>query len=69
MPLTRRFGMALVVTTAMGLLYGLVVGIGFGGVVVPAITSNVAFVDPVVVVGYVLFGVVLGGTYGKLVMG
>jgi len=69
MPLTRRFGMALVVTTAMGLLYGLAVGIVFGGLVLPALSTTLRLLDPVVVAGYVLYGVVLGGTYGKLVMG
>lgn len=71
LPLTNRFGMALVVTTAMGLIYGLVVGIGMGVVFVPLVTSVVLFpyLDGTLLVGFVLFGLILGGTYGELVMG
>lgn len=69
MPLTRRFGMALVVTTAMGLLYGLVLGVVVGGIVGSTLATTVGVLNPAVVLGSVLYGVVLGGTYGKLVMG
>jgi large-conductance mechanosensitive channel len=71
MPLTNRFGMALVVTTAMGLVYGLVVGFGLGAVIVPMLAPVVVvpYLDGSLLVGFVLFGVILGGTYGELVMG
>jgi len=71
MPLTNRFGMALVVTTAMGLVYGLVVGFGLGALVVPMLAPVVVvpYLDGSLLVGFVLFGVILGGTYGELVMG
>ncbi len=69
LPLTRRFGMALVVTTAMGFLYGLVLGILAGAVVVPVVTTAGGFLAPGLVIGCVVYGVVLGGTYGNLVMG
>ncbi|WP_254824563.1 hypothetical protein [Haloglomus halophilum] len=71
MPLTNRFGMALVVTTAMGLVYGLVVGFGLGAVIVPMLAPVVVvpYLDGSLLAGFVLFGVILGGTYGELVMG
>lgn len=71
MPLTNRFGMALVVTTAMGLVYGLVVGFGLGAVVVPMLAPVVVvpYLDGSLLAGFVLFGLILGGTYGELVMG
>ncbi len=71
MPLTNRFGMALVVTTAMGLVYGLVVGFGLGAVIVPMLAPVVVvpYLDGSALAGFALFGVILGGTYGELVMG
>lgn len=71
LPLTDRLGMALVVTTAMGLIYGLVLGIGFGVLLVPLIAAvgQVPLLDGTVLAGYAVFGVIVGGTYGKLVMG
>lgn len=71
LPLTDRFGMALVVTTAMGLVYGLVVGFGLGALLVPMLAPVVVFpyVDGSLLAGFVLFGLILGGTYGELVMG
>jgi hypothetical protein len=71
LPLTNRFGMALVVTTAMGLIYGLVVGIGLGTLLVPLLAPVVLFpyLDGSLLVGFILFGLILGGTYGELVMG
>lgn len=71
MPLTDSLGMALVVTIAMGLIYGLAVGLGFGVLLVPlfAAVAQFPFLDGTLLLGYALFGVTLGGTYGKLVMG
>lgn len=71
LPLTNRFGMALVVTTAMGLIYGLIVGIGLGVVLLSFLTSVALFphLGGSLLVGFILFGVILGGTYGELVMG
>lgn len=71
MPLTNRFGMALVVTMAMGLIYGLVVGIGLGTIVLPSLSQILLFpyVDGTMLAGFALYGLVLGGTYGELVMG
>lgn len=70
-PLTDRFGMALVVTSAMGLIYGLTVGIGIGWFLVPSLTplALVPFLDGSTLLGFALFGLALGGTYGELVMG
>lgn len=68
LPLTRRFGMGLVVTTAMGLLYGLTLGVAVGWIVVPTFSPAVGFLDPVWLLGFLLFGLVLGGTYGAIVM-
>ncbi len=71
LPLTARFGMALVVTTAMGLVYGLAVGFGVGVLLVPMLAPVVVFpyLDGSLLVGFVLFGLILGGSYGELVMG
>jgi hypothetical protein len=71
LPLTDRFGMALVVTTAMGLIYGLVVGFGLGVLLVPLLAPVILFpyLDGSLLVGFILFGLILGGTYGELVMG
>lgn len=70
MPLTDRFGLALVVTTAMGIVYGLAIGLGFGGIIVPALPStfDLQYLNPMVILGYLLFGAVLGIIYGKLVV-
>lgn len=68
LPLTQRFGMGRVVTTAMGLLYGLVLGIAVGWVILPIRTQAVGVFDPVWLLGYLCFGLVLGGTYGLIVM-
>ncbi len=68
LPLTQRFGMGRVVTTAMGLLYGLVLGIAVGWVILPMRTQAVGALDPVWFLGYLGFGLALGGTYGLIVM-
>ena len=69
MPLTNRFGMRVVVTTAMGLLYGLVVGVLFQAVLIPLRVRQVALlqVEAVGLLGFVIFGIVLGITYGQRV--
>lgn len=69
MPLTNRFGMRVVVTTAMGLLYGLIVGILFQAVLIPLRVGSVAFlqVEPVGLLGFVIYGILLGITYGQRV--
>lgn len=68
LPLTRRFGMGRVVTTAMGALYGLLLGVAVGWLVVPLGSPAVDPLDPVWLVGYLCFGLALGGTYGLVVM-
>lgn len=69
MPLTNRFGMRVVVTTAMGLLYGLSLGVLFTAILIPLRVDSVAFsqVDGVGVLGFVVYGILLGVTYGERV--
>jgi hypothetical protein len=69
MPLTNRFGMRVVVTTAMGLLYGLIMGVVFLGVLIPLRVNSVALlqVDGVGLLGFVVYGILLGITYGQRV--
>lgn len=70
MPLTNRFGMRVVVTTAMGLLYGLSIGVLFTSVLIPLRVSSVVFfqVEGVGLLGFVVYGVLLGITYGQRVV-
>lgn len=69
MPLTNRFGMRVVVTTALGLLFGLLVGLVFTGVLIPLQIGSVGFlqVDAVGLFGFAVYGIVLGITYGQRV--
>lgn len=69
MPLTNRFGMRVVVTTAMGLLYGLSVGVLFTVVLIPLRVASKGFlqIDGIGLLGFVIYGVLLGITYGQRV--
>lgn len=69
MPLTNRFGMRVVVTSAMGLIYGMVLGILVVVFLIPLRLGYVSFphLDVVSILGFMLFGLVLGITYGTKV--
>ena len=70
MPLTNRFGMRVVVTTAMGLIYGLALGVVFVVILIPLQVMSISLfqADPVGIIGFVLYGVILGVTYGTQVV-
>lgn len=71
MPLTNRFGMRVVVTAAMGLIYGLLLGVVLVGIVIPLRVAAVPLPNLAAVgmLGFVVYGLVLGITYGVKVVG
>lgn len=64
-PLTDRYGMAAVTIIGMGMIYGVLIGV-IAIFVIPAIGNGlpVPYVDGMIFVGTVLFGLILGGIYG-----
>lgn len=64
-PLTDRYGMAAVTIIGMGMIYGIIIGV-VAIFVIPAIGDGlpVPYVDGMIFVGTVLFGLILGGIYG-----
>lgn len=69
MPLTNQLGKTLIVTTAMGLPYGLVVGTGIGVLLLPQRVPVVfPYPDSSLLTGFTLFGLIMSSTYGKLII-
>lgn len=71
MPLIDRFGMATVVTSAMGLLFGIVLWLLFAVLLIPLMASGFSAqfpqFDRIAFVGYVFYGIGLGAVYGILI--
>lgn len=67
-PLINWFGMATVVTAAMGLIFGVLVWIIFAVSLVPIIVGNPSYpfpyIDGISFIAYLFYGVGLGGVYG-----
>lgn len=68
MPIIRRFGMAAVVTTAMGMIFGILVWAVFASLAVPYIVGDSLLrfpnFDGGILLSYVGYGGVLGVLYG-----
>jgi hypothetical protein len=66
MPLIRTFGIGTVVMSGMGLTFGLLVWLGFAASAVPLVLPTYSFpqLDAIAVVGYLVYGLVLGTLYG-----
>lgn len=68
MPLIRKFGIGTVVMSGMGLTFGLLVWLSLAGGAVPLVLDSTEYpfpqFDAVAVVGYLVYGLVLGTLYG-----
>jgi fructose-specific phosphotransferase system IIC component len=68
MPLIRTFGIGTVVMSGMGLTFGLLVWLGLTGGAVPLVLDSAEYpfpqLDAVAIVGYLVYGLVLGTLYG-----
>lgn len=68
MPLIHRFGMATVVTSAMGMIYGILVWVVFASFILPTFVTEpklpVPHINGVILFVYVIYGLILGILYG-----
>lgn len=68
MPIINRFGMAVIATCALGLVFGLLVWLIFSTIFLPAITTGQGFqslnFSGAQFIGYLFYGAVLGILYG-----
>lgn len=65
MPLMDALGMAVLATSAMGLLFGVALWVIIGVIALPALAGTaVPAVSGIVLLGYLLYGITLGSVYG-----